>query len=97
MASTASSRSGSRCSGGTRKGTPASRIFRLARTSRWPIVVSGTRNARAISVVVRPPTAREGQCDLGLGRERRMAAGEDQAESFIWHGFVAVFLALQLG
>jgi hypothetical protein len=37
---------------------PASRIFRFARTSRWPIVVSGIRNARAISVVVNPPTAR---------------------------------------
>ena len=50
------SRSGSRCSGGTRSGMPASRIFRFARTSRCASVGSGTRNARAISGVVRPPT-----------------------------------------
>jgi hypothetical protein len=30
----------------------------LARLIRWPTVDSGTRNARAISAVVRPPTAR---------------------------------------
>ena len=35
---------------------PASRIFRFARTSRCASVGSGTRNARAISAVVRPPT-----------------------------------------
>ena len=37
---------------------PASRIFRFARTSRWAIVGSGTRKARAISGVVRPPRVR---------------------------------------
>ena len=37
---------------------PASRIFFLARTSRWASVGSGTRNARAISGVVRPPSVR---------------------------------------
>ncbi len=30
----------------------------LARLIRWAIVASGTRNARAISAVVKPPTAR---------------------------------------
>ena len=50
------SRSGSRCSGGTRSGMPASRIFRFARTSRCASVASGTMNARAISGVVSPPT-----------------------------------------
>ena len=35
-------RSGSRRSGGTRNGIPASRIFRLARTSRCASVASGT-------------------------------------------------------
>ena len=30
----------------------------LARLIRWAIVASGTRNALAISAVVRPPTAR---------------------------------------
>ncbi len=37
---------------------PASRILRLARTRRWARVGSGTRNARAISGVVRPPSVR---------------------------------------
>ena len=32
----------------------ASRILPLARTSRWAIVGSGTRNARAISAVRQP-------------------------------------------
>src|SRR5215213_4440020 len=36
----------------------ASRIFPFARTSRCAIVASGTRNARAISVVVSPPRSR---------------------------------------
>src|SRR4051794_20077706 len=37
---------------------PAALILRLARTSRCAIVASGTRNARAISSVVRPPSVR---------------------------------------
>ena len=37
---------------------PASLIFRFARESRRFIVSSETRNARAISSVVRPPSAR---------------------------------------
>ena len=37
---------------------PASRIFRFARTSRWASVGSGTRKARAISGVERPPSVR---------------------------------------
>ena len=37
---------------------PAASILRLARTSRWAIVGSATRNARAISAVVRPPSVR---------------------------------------
>ena len=37
---------------------PASRIFFFARTSRCASVGSGTRNARAISGVVRPPSVR---------------------------------------
>src|SRR5579884_882335 len=39
---------------------PASRIFRLARNSRWPSVCSATSSARAISAVVRPPSVRSG-------------------------------------
>ena len=37
---------------------PAALILRLARTSRWAIVASPTRNARAISGVDRPPSVR---------------------------------------
>ena len=37
---------------------PAARIFRFARTRRCAIAGSATRNACAISVVVRPPTSR---------------------------------------
>src|SRR5712691_794164 len=37
---------------------PASRIFRLARTSRWAMVGSEERKARAISRVVSPPSVR---------------------------------------
>src|SRR6266567_4665402 len=43
---------------GTSKGTRASLRVRLARTMRWATVGSGTRNARAISSVVRPPSKR---------------------------------------
>src|SRR5450631_243682 len=41
-----------------RYGIPASRILFLARTRRWAIVGSGTRKARAISAVLRPPSSR---------------------------------------
>ena len=43
---------------GTSNGTRASASVRLARTMRWAMVGSGTRNARAISSVVRPPSRR---------------------------------------
>ncbi len=48
-------------------GTPLSLIVCLARVMRRVIVASGTRNARAISAVVRPPTARRVSaiCDAG--------------------------------
>ena len=44
--------------GGTRNGMPASLILRFARTRRFAIVSSGTRNARAISPPVSPPSVR---------------------------------------
>ena len=56
--STARKRSGRSASCGTRYGMRASWIFRFARTSRWAMVASGTRNARAISGVDRPPSSR---------------------------------------
>jgi hypothetical protein len=37
---------------------PLALMLCLARLIRWAIVASGTRKARAISAVVRPPTAR---------------------------------------
>src|SRR5229473_639844 len=43
---------------GISKGTRASASARLARTMRWATVGSGTRKARAISSVVRPPSKR---------------------------------------
>src|SRR5580704_11563638 len=57
-ASTAASRPGRSASAGTRYGIPASRILPLARTRRWAMVGSGTRNACAISAVVSPPSSR---------------------------------------
>ena len=45
---------GKQGAGGTRNGIPAALILRFARTSRFAIVASGTRNARAISVVSPP-------------------------------------------
>ena len=56
--STPASRSAIRSDPGTANGMPESRTLRCARTSRWPSVVSGSRNARAISPVVSPPTVR---------------------------------------
>jgi hypothetical protein len=50
-----------------RERAPAALIFCLARLIRCAIVASGTRNAAAISAVVRPPTARSVSaiCDGG--------------------------------
>ena len=62
---------------------PASLILRLARTSRCAIVASGTRNARAISSVLRPPSVRSVSATCASSRERRMAAGEDQLEPLV--------------
>src|SRR5664280_1828039 len=77
---TARSRLGSSVSAGTRYGTPASRILRFARTKRWAIVESGTRNARAISGRLQPAEQPQRQGDLRLGGQRRMTAGEDQPQ-----------------
>src|SRR5438132_826480 len=57
-ASTARRRPGRSASFGIRYGILASRILPLARTSRWAMVGSGTRKARAISAVVSPPRSR---------------------------------------
>src|SRR5947207_6028 len=52
---------------GTSKGTCASARVRLARTMRWATVGSGTRWARAISSVVRPPSRRSVIATLASG------------------------------
>ena len=62
---------------------PASRILRLARTSRWARVGSGTRNARAISGRRQAAQRAQRQRDPGVHRERRMAAGEDQPQPIV--------------
>jgi hypothetical protein len=49
---------------------PSLLMLCLARLMRWAIVASGTRNALAISAVVRPPTAR---------RVRASCEGTDKA------------------
>ena len=58
MASTPEVRSGSKCAGGTRYGIAAAAIFALALVRRLAIVASGTRNALAISTVLRPARLR---------------------------------------
>src|SRR5579859_2261832 len=56
---------------------------RLALTIRWAIVGSATRNARAISGVVRPPMRRSVTAARALGRQHRMAGDEDQPEQVV--------------
>ena len=56
---------------------PASRIFRFARTSRCAIVGSATRKARAISVVVSPPTSRS----VSATRASAASAGWQQVKT----------------
>jgi hypothetical protein len=55
---TAASRSPRSAGGGRWNWAPLSRMRCLARLIRCPTVFSGTSNARAISAVVSPPTAR---------------------------------------
>ena len=55
---TADRRSARSSAGGSANRAPLSLIRCLARLIRWPTVFSGTSSARAISAVVRPPTAR---------------------------------------
>ena len=50
------------------------------------MVGSGTRNARAISAVVSPPSSRRVSATWAPVAERRMAAGEDKPQPVIAHG-----------
>ena len=77
------SRAGSSAGGGTRYGMRAAAIFFLARVIRAAIVGSLTRNARATSAVVQAAQQAQGQRDLRLRRQRRVAAGEDQPQPVV--------------
>ena len=57
----------------------------FARLIRCAIVASGTRNALAISAVVRPPTARSVSAIADGRRQRGMAAHEQQDERVVLH------------
>src|SRR6266849_4271619 len=52
---------------GTSNGTRFSESVRFARTIRWAMVGSGTRNARAISSVVNPPSNRKARATRASG------------------------------
>ena len=77
---------GSSASPGTRYGILASRILRFARTRRFAIVASGTRNARAISES-RARRAVAASVRSARRRERGMAAGEHEPQPVV--GYVA--------
>ncbi len=60
----------------------------MARTRRWAIVGSGTRNARAISGVVSPTSVRNVERDLRVARQRGMTAREDQPQAIVFDATV---------
>ena len=64
----------------------ASTSLRFARESRSAMVGSLTRNARAISAVLKSAERAQRQRDASLHRKRRMAAREHQAQSVIVEG-----------
>ena len=76
---------------------PAALIFFFARTSRCAIVASGTRNARAISRRRQAAERAQRQRHLRLGRQRRMAAGEDQLEPLVGNTVVVHLVLARLG
>ena len=99
--STDASRGASSAPRGTSNGTCASASVRLARTMRWAIVGSGTRNARAISAVVRPPSRRSvsatrasvdstGWQDVKIRRSRSSPMSSSIASSTACHRVVAL-------
>ena len=56
---------------------------RLARTMRWAMVGSGTRNARAISLGGEPAEQAQRERDARLGGQHRVAGGEDQPQEVV--------------
>ena len=61
----------------------AAAIFFFARVMRAAIVGSLTRNARATSAVVSPQSSRSVSATCASARQRRVAAGEDQAQPVV--------------
>ena len=57
--------------------------MRFARTMRCATVGSGTRNARAISGVVSPPSRRRVERDAPFHREDRVARDEHEAKEIV--------------
>src|SRR5713226_8437139 len=80
---------------GTSKGTRASARVLLARTIRWATVGSGTRNARAISSVVRPPSTRSVSATRASGE--RMTGREHEAQEVVADLIVDRGVEIRLG
>ena len=62
---------------------PASRILRFARTSRCAIVGAGHEKRARDLVGLEAAERAQRQRDLGLERQRRVAAGEDQPQPIV--------------
>ena len=80
-------------SGSSNSACASDRVL-FAREIRWPIVDSVTRNPRAISAVVSPPTKSQRERGPGLGRQSRVAGQEDEPEYVVLD---VVDLALDVG
>ena len=68
---------------GTMYGMPASRIFRLARTSRCAMVAGGHQKRSRNLVRLQAAQGAQRQRHLRLRSERGVAAGEDQAKTVV--------------
>ena len=68
---------------GTTYGMPASRILRLARTSRCAMVVGRDQECARDLVGLEAAERAQRQRDLRLQGQRRMAAGEDQPKAVV--------------
>ncbi|GIU90476.1 MAG: hypothetical protein KatS3mg010_1575 [Acidimicrobiia bacterium] len=82
-ARTAATRAGRSRSSGRPNVAPAPRTCCFARLIRCAMVASGTRNARAISAVVSPPTARSVSATCDGGVSAGVAAQEEQRQRVV--------------
>ena len=84
-------RSASSSSGGTRNGIPRARRSCAARAAgARAIVGSGTRNARAVCAVLRPPSDFTVSATRAGSASDGMAAGEEQPQAVVGEGGVVV-------